>query len=301
MVTIGTEEQIQENFRLVVLLWSSLGVPLSFVKGQTGNVVKWIGANITVSDDSVEERITESRMNEFAAFVDNLLGQDCISLKSFVLCVGKAQSIVGVLHTWWPFLNMLYAVIHDSRPSGCPQGCRWLNQIELPLRYFKTFLFSNPCAFVRTYFVEQHFNVAPAVIIGLDASPVGFGAWVMVDGHVTHFFVDELSKLDRQKLGVEGVEGADLQQVSDFFTVLVSLRAWRHLSKNKRVVLTLRGDNIAALTMCPNMQPRSNPLSIIAHEVALDIAESLHHPDVLEHVLGVSNSAADYLSIPERW
>ena len=68
------------------------------------------------------------------------------------------------------------------------------------------------------------------------------------------------------------------------------------LLEKVRLVLCIRTDNVAALTMVARMQPHSAQLSIIAREMALDISSACYTPDVVEHIPGVSNVAADCLS-----
>eukprot|EP00959_Pyramimonas_sp_CCMP1952_P397671 8332867-Pyramimonas_sp.AAC.1 len=52
------------------------------------------------------------------------------------------------------------------------------------------------------------------------------------------------------------------------------------------------------LTMLLSFRPatRSGSLGLIAREVALDVASAVYGPDVVEHVPGLANVAADTLS-----
>ena len=74
------------------------------------------------------------------------------------------------------------------------------------------------------------------------------------------------------------------------------MRTWLPRYRHQRVSVTLRGDNIAALTMVAKMQPKSASLGVVARELALDIAASSYAPDFVQHVHGVSNTIADILS-----
>ena len=53
---------------------------------------------------------------------------------------------------------------------------------------------------------------------------------------------------------------------------------------------------MCALTLRLKLHTTSPTLSVIAQEIALDIADSLYLPDVSEHVAGVANGLADFLS-----
>ena len=60
--------------------------------------------------------------------------------------------------------------------------------------------------------------------------------------------------------------------------------------------MAVKADNLAALTMTATMRAKRGPMSLIAREMALDIAEGLYVPNVVEHIPGVTNVVADLLS-----
>ncbi len=77
--------------------------------------------------------------------------------------------------------------------------------------------------------------------------------------------------------------------------LLVALRLW--LPKLPRQLTTrIKSDNVGALRMLLNLTSPSGPLSIIAREVALDMAGDNYQISELEHVPGITNVAADGLS-----
>ena len=78
--------------------------------------------------------------------------------------------------------------------------------------------------------------------------------------------------------------------------MLTALRLWAKWWENDRVSLAVESDNVATLTLVAKMQPHSQQLGIIARELALDIAAAAHTPDVVRHIPGIANVAADALS-----
>ena len=44
------------------------------------------------------------------------------------------------------------------------------------------------------------------------------------------------------------------------------------------------------------MQPHSTTMGVVARELALDIASASHSPDIVRHIPGIANVAADALS-----
>ena len=104
------------------------------------------------------------------------------------------------------------------------------------------------------------------------------------------------SDVDKQVLGLSKELCSVDQQALEALTILIALREWSEHWRSIRLILCIRTDNIAALKKVARMQPHSQQLAIIAREVALDIASAMYTPDIVEHVPGVSNIAADALS-----
>ena len=78
--------------------------------------------------------------------------------------------------------------------------------------------------------------------------------------------------------------------------VLVALRAWRHRWKHRRIELRVKSDSISALVLCLNLKTSGHGTSIVAREMALDIAHSEYKPNVAQHIPGIDNVVADALS-----
>ena len=78
--------------------------------------------------------------------------------------------------------------------------------------------------------------------------------------------------------------------------MLVGLRLWSSVWLNRRCSLAVSGDSVTALTMVMHCRAASTKMNIIAREIALDVAESVYRPDVVVHLPGHCNVAADKLS-----
>ena len=87
------------------------------------------------------------------------------------------------------------------------------------------------------------------------------------------------------------------QQCFEALAMLVALRLWRHLWQHSRTIITVKADNVAALTLAATMKAKRGPMSVIAREMALDIASGLYTPSVVERLPGVVNESADALSL----
>ncbi len=77
---------------------------------------------------------------------------------------------------------------------------------------------------------------------------------------------------------------------------MVALKTWRKFWLERRVELTIKGDNVGALTAISKLKSTSAALRICASETALMIAEGTFAPDVVEHIPGVANVIPDLLS-----
>ena len=97
-------------------------------------------------------------------------------------------------------------------------------------------------------------------------------------------------------LGLSAQPSCEDQQMLEAFAVLVALRAWSSRWLQRRVSLAVRSDNRATLALVAKMQPHSARLGLVAREMALDIASAAYAPDIVSHIPGVANKAADYLS-----
>ena len=78
--------------------------------------------------------------------------------------------------------------------------------------------------------------------------------------------------------------------------MLVALRTWCDRWQDRRVTLTVRSDNLSTLAMVAKMQPHGTTVGRIAREMALDVASAMYSPDVVAHIPGIANKAADALS-----
>ena len=114
--------------------------------------------------------------------------------------------------------------------------------------------------------------------------------------NATIIFSDVVGDFDRKMLKVGSDSDCTVQQAFEALALLVALRMWLPAYKEQRVIVTTRSDNLSALFMLSKMQPKSASLSVVAREVALDIASSAYAPDFTEHVPGISNIIADELS-----
>ena len=190
---------------------------------------------------------------------------------------------------------MLWAALFDKSVSGAPINCVWRRQIEEPLAWILAFLELSAGSVEREFDAMDFFNQGPQVEIYFDASPTGFGGFMLVDEVPECYTYGTFTAEDASILQVVN-EKSRAQQAFESLALLIVLRLWLPEFTKHRVSIKVRGDNIAALTMLSRMQPKSASLQIVARELALDLSQCSYAPDFIEHVPGVANSVADALS-----
>ena len=141
----------------------------------------------------------------------------------------------------------------------------------------------------------MHRGEGRKVVIVTDASPWGIGGWISIDGIILEYFADKITPFDTAVL-LSSIGSSSSQQAFEALAILVSLRLWKRHWRNERCTLAVRSDNISALTMTASMKAKAGCMSTLAREMALDIAEGLYSPNVIEHLPGVTNVIADVLS-----
>jgi hypothetical protein len=128
-----------------------------------------------------------------------------------------------------------------------------------------------------------------------DACPWGVGAALFLDGVAVEYFSVELSQFDFE-LFQHTVGDPAGQQTWEAYAILIALRQWSSHWKRCRATLEVRADNVSALTMLTCFRVKGRGLTLIAREIALDVACGTYRPAVCSHAPGVAHKVADVLS-----
>ena len=131
--------------------------------------------------------------------------------------------------------------------------------------------------------------------ITTDALPWGLGAVLEFGSTIVAYFASPITDQYRLILSLDTEPSS--RQVLEALALLVALRGWAPSWTDRRVQLSVRSDNVTALTLLCNVQPHSDRMGIIVREFALNIAASSVSPDEALHIPGgLANTAADMLS-----
>ena len=292
-VLVGTQADRDRKLALLILGWRVLGINLALAKGQCAADVNWIGASLDIPDRKhVIVQIIKGRLDELHEMTIDILGKNYILKSVLRTYTGKAQSMASVIITWRPFVHMLYGAIY----SDASNSQVWTKQIRIPLEWILAFLTMRAGNLRRSFDVDSHFRRGRKIEIVTDASPWGVGAFIIVDGKPRSWFSVRVADFDFDAMQLVDSADSKVQQALEAFCMLLALRTWHSQWSLVRSALTVKGDNMAALTMVIKLQPRSPTLSIIAREIALDVADALYCPTIVARIPGVVNRTADSLS-----
>ena len=204
------------------------------------------------------------------------------------------MNVASLLIVWRPFLAPYWASLSYAA-SKAPANFIWTRQFVWALLWLQEFLLQNQGEIVRVFEYENYFAATEVVQITADASPFGFGAWLQIHGVITAWFADDISAtdelvLDRKRGSHEG------QQAFEALVLLVALRLWQTHFRKQRTVLSVRSDNVGALTVIASLKGSGHSLNLVARELALDLGRCEFLPRIVAHIPGVANGAADELS-----
>ena len=160
--------------------------------------------------------------------------------------------------------------------------------------WLQAFFSGSASGIQRRFDLSAYLRQGVAILIGTDASPYGLGGWISIDESILHHFYCPVSAEDQQVFQLK-VGTSVGQQIWECLAMLVALRIWLPLWSRHRLNLTVKGDNIGALTLLLKMRPHSSRHAIIARELALILIECPFFPDVC-HTPGVAHVVADELS-----
>ena len=290
----GTASQRDRAKALVILAWRMLNIDLSFRKGQLGHSAAWIGCKLVMTKAGVLAALQAEAVKEMREMIAQMLKENVASVKVLRSLAGKLSNAARLLTTWRPFLAEIWAAL--CSPSGrAPPQTVWVRQIAPALRWFAAFLDQQSLSIMRPFLWKAYVLPAERTVFTVDASPWGLGAVLVEDGAVVEYLADQVTDDDCKLLGV-AVGSPDSQQVLEALAMLVALRTWRARWQQWRSTVAIRGDNVTMLTMVLNFKGSSPALSLLARELALEVANAAYKPLLAEHIPGVANVTADGLS-----
>jgi len=296
MIARGVPTIRRQILTRVILVWLAQGHRLAWHKAQSGASVSWISITFEITKDTVVAFIKTDLMNDILNLCTEIRSLNVYPLKRLRTLVGKVVHVAGLLHTWRPFVRMLWTpLVKDGDNAGAPVNCCWTKQLTIPVLWILAFLRGQHGTVKREFSIQSFLGAGEKISIVVDASPWGLGGVLTRDGTISEYFASPLSDHDQE---IHSITRGDhrAQQCAEALALLVALRVWSKMWSDKRVLLHVRGDSVTALTLVLDMRAAGATMGLIAREVALDVAEAHYLPQVVSHLPGVSNVLADALS-----
>lgn len=114
---------------LIILLWSALGLRLSYHKGARGQFVVWIGDSLEILAGAVRVGIKESILQDLRGLVAELDGMHVLPLKKVRRVDGIACHAASAIFMLRPFLQQFWAALPAERGHAPPKHTVWHSQV----------------------------------------------------------------------------------------------------------------------------------------------------------------------------
>ncbi|CAE7256557.1 unnamed protein product [Symbiodinium sp. CCMP2592] len=305
----------RRNVILAFILYTlrALGFIVSLAKGARGREVTWCGVVFTHTQcDHILLGVSEKFLKDLASLLQGW-SSGMAPIKELRRAAGKAAWLSGIFpRTRWA-TRMLYAALHsrlaevasgteerrrqarkDNRGKEAMFYVSRLNHVHLWLLKLANAVEAKPTRCVNI----MPSDLGPQAVITTDASPMGLGAYLTVNGVVTKFLEARVTKQDAEYFGFRHGDSSS-QGICEALAVLVAVWQWQH-SLADSVTLTLRSDSVIALALTGKLSSPNDTLNLIGAELAF----LLEQIDIQEfkavHVPGAANKVADWLSRPHE-
>ncbi len=279
----------------LALLWARVaGYPLAWMKTEGGESLRWIGAQVSVCESSVQVTIPLDKAQELRDVTRSFLASNICGIRKLRSYAGLVSFFAGLIPHLRPFLACIWAVLPAPtlHGSGGAPNFVYTKQIRPALLWLHAFFNLQVGSLSRTYpFAERH---SSRFTIVTDASPWGIGGVLYLRGKPHSYFHDGLHECDLNRFRAKKGDPA-FTTIWESLAILVALRIWRPLFSAFDAV-SVRSDSHGSLSALSKMSSSTPLLNMLVGEIALDSATHDCAVTSLRHIPGVSNVTADALS-----
>ena len=285
-----------------LLLWAAVaGYPLKLEKSEGGKSIKWIGATIQVDEQerTVVISIPADKCRKLLEACQTIASRPVVSVKTLISFTGGLSFVAGLIPHLRPFLDSFWAVLADSgRRASAVDGVSGpsgklihVRRIQAALQWIADLLRDKDVPLKRIFYTKQ---VNINAEITMDASPWGIGGVLRLDDQLTEAFS---LPLDQETLDKFRAAKGDPKHTTlwEGLALLVAFRLWLP-RVGFGATIRVKSDSLSSLLMLSKGRAKSPELNVIACEVALDQALLVYRLTFLEHIPGVTNLEADFLS-----
>ena len=309
----GTMSVRRKNMVTLLLWWTALGLDIAWHKISVGDCVRWIGADVAVSGkDLAIVSIPAKFCLELAIEARRLLGGASCFARDLRKFAGRCSWAGGIVPCMASLLQQCWAALADVdsslRDCGNRAGQASSSKARLlpadlsvpTVRIAHALEWIIAFATAQRGALKREFSAATrrkpfGMVITVDASPWGYGGFIMTHGRCIGYFSEEISFEDIQKFGIV-VGEARFQALLENMALLIAVRMWASLWVKTRLAVCLRSDSMAAVGAWAKERSSNTAINMITRELCLDLAEGKFTVDRIEHLPGSLNTWADALS-----
>eukprot|EP00913_Durusdinium_trenchii_P003850 g3564.t1 len=313
----GKLKERNHTLSCIIYTMAALGLRLSLGKGERAAAVTWIGVHfklVAPDYDHMLVTLPEKFMDELQKQLEAWGKKGMIGTAELRKAAGRVAWPAGVLpRARWVTASM-YATLYsheDDVQSGAEASRRSQRKDSRPKDHLipvkrvekaRTWLLSYLKAAkerpIRKYALYKSGKAEASVMT--DASPLGIGAVLLVNGRVTKALASPINEMDAKLLGFQLGESSS-QGIAETLAILVALKHWGKLLAAVNVAIGVQSDSVTALALTQKFSNSNASLNFLGAELAV-VCEALGLSDLLPtHLPGVANKEADFLSRPNTW
>jgi len=326
IAVLGSQQERNRLIIILLLLWSALGLALSWEKGSRGTSVPWIGVNFKLDKrphqgagralfPGVEITVQQAKFNDLRNNVEAIFhAKGLIPMKDVLKVAGQLAWIGGIFPWVRGFNACLWSAITDHVASTSatsaakkpkvsmkkrPTHLMFVRRISQAVAWTRLLLSGlirdqngTPMVVARWISVAHRVE-ALQVCIRTDASPYGMGAILFRKGSPILWMALDWSPDDLAFLKAQIGDPA-WQAEWELFAILIAIDAWLPHLRGQAAFL-LQADATAALFTATRLAGRTPAMNAIAVEIAIRM-ESADVTLSPEHLRGTLNFECDALS-----
>ena len=296
VVVTGSHAERSATIERVLLLWSVLGAPLAWGKGQSGQRVRWIGAELSMEPGSVVVALPSETAHIWAEELSQVRRSGKAQVRLLRQIAGRGAWLAGVIPEVRPFLNCVWAAV-GGRQSGvvsvrsADHAFRWLVAL---------YSHASKGGLVQRSYGHLAAQEAPPLVVVTDASPWGLGGVAFYQNRPVGYVLDGIAPQDAARFGTAPGRCGD-QALWEALAILAAICAFGPatfgptpggLPRRELVVYT---DSMAASGALGKLRSKDGHVNVVARQLAWVLA-AWQMRVYFRHVPGAQNELADALS-----
>ena len=306
-VLAPSEGAARHKVSIVLWWWAALGLRLSWAKGAFGQRVRWIGVVSTVgcANNKLVHTLPEDFLDKIERDMSEVRTRPWAPAPAVKRLAARLTWGGGVAEVLGSLAASLWAACAAAEAEARKQGQaqRKDQEVRVPRRRYEHILEwidalkkakADKVMAKHVYLDDRVWDAAWTIVT--DASPWGGGAFLSGPDGLSQYLAVAWDEHDGEELGI--VIGSNRQQATvEALSILVAVRAWRHVWSTRPTALKVKSDSMSAIGAVQKMRSGNSALNRIVRELAIEKAYAPHGLTFrLRHLKGDHNEWADALS-----